>query len=552
MPLPRLITLAVGLSIVLGLMIWLINSIFRLYFQVSWTSPFLANILILFIIGLLGLLIYAFIYYFNLSRQQKARKKGRKGRFNVRLPEQKTEAAEETLKAVRRQVKQIQDKVAQEALFKRSQQIAESLTRGNLQVVVFGTGSAGKTSLVNALIGEIVGSVAATMGTTQIGETYHLPLKGMSREILITDTPGILEAGIAGTEREKLARQLATEADLLLFVIDNDLRQSEYEPLQALAAIGKRSFLVFNKTDLYPDDELNQILGTLQQRVQDFIAAVDIIPIAANPQPLRSRSGEMIKPEPEITPLIQRLIAVLRSEGEDLIADNILLQSQRLGEEARQLIDQQRRNEADKIIERYQWIGAGVIAVTPLPVVDMLATAAVNAQMVMEIGKVYGCELNSDRGKDLAVSLGKTFVSLGVVKGAVEILARALQFQVTTYIIGKVIQGITAAYLTRIAGKSFVEYFRQDQDWGDGGITEVVQRQFQLSRKDEFIKAFVKDAIAKVVQPLTDVWEEPEDEEAEEVEEERLLEMSDLPELEKALTRDYSDWEKPQSSYHDW
>ncbi len=551
MPLPRLITLVIGLSFVLGLMIWLINSIFRLYFQVSWTSPFLANILILLIIGLLGLLIYAFIYYFNLSRQQKSRKKGRKGRLNVRLPEQKTEAAEETLKAVRRQVKQIQDKVAQEALFKKSQQIAENLTRGNLQVVVFGTGSAGKTSLVNALIGEIVGSVAATMGTTQIGETYHLPLKGMSREILITDTPGILEAGIAGTEREKLARQLATEADLLLFVIDNDLRQSEYEPLKALAAIGKRSFLVFNKTDLYPDDELNEILGTLQGRVQDFIAAVDIIPIAANPQPLRSRSGEMIKPEPEIMPLVQRLIAVLRSEGEDLIADNILLQSQRLGEEARQLIDQQRRNEADKIIERYQWIGAGVIAVTPLPVVDMLATAAVNAQMVMEIGKVYGCELNSDRGKDLAVSLGKTFVSLGVVKGAVEILARALQFQVTTYIVGKVIQGITAAYLTRIAGKSFVEYFRQDQDWGDGGITEVVQRQFQLSRKDEFIKAFVKDAIAKVVQPLTDVWEEPDDE-AEEIEEERLLEMSDLPELEKELVKDFSDWEKPQSSYYDW
>ncbi len=553
MPLPRLITLAVGLSIVLGLMIWLINSIYRLYFQVSWTSPFLANILILLVIGLLGLLIYAFVYYFNLARQQQARKKNqknRKSRLNLKLPEQKTEAAGETLKAVRRQVQQIQDKVAQEALFKRSQQIEESLARGNLHVVVFGTGSAGKTSLVNALIGEIVGSVAATMGTTQIGENYHLPLKGLAREILITDTPGILEAGIAGTEREKLARQLATEADLLLFVVDNDLRQSEYEPLKALAEIGKRSLLVFNKTDLYTDEDLNILLSTLQKRVQNFILSVDIIPIAANPQPLRSRSGEMVKPEPEIAPLIQRLVAVLRSEGEDLIADNILLQSQRLGEEARNLIDQQRRREADKIIERYQWIGAGVIAVTPLPVVDMLATAAVNAQMVMEIGKIYGCELNSDRGKDLAVSLGKTFVSLGVVKGAIELLARALQFQLATYLAGKVIQGITAAYLTRIAGKSFVEYFRQDQDWGDGGITEVVQRQFQLSRKDEFIKSFVKDAIAKVVQPLAEVWEDPEEEE-EEIEE-PLLPTSELPELEKEFTRDFSDWEKPRAKYDDW
>jgi hypothetical protein len=72
----------------------------------------------------------------------------------------------------------------------------------------------------------------------------------------------------------------------------------------------------------------------------------------------------------------------------------------------------------------------------------------------------------------------------------------------STFAVGKAIQGVTAAYLTRIAGKSFIEYFRHDQDWGDGGMTEVVQQQFQLTRKDEFVKAFVKDAIARVVEPL--------------------------------------------------
>jgi uncharacterized protein len=121
---------------------------------------------------------------------------------------------------------------------------------------------------------------------------------------------------------------------------------------------------------------------------------------------------------------------------------------------------------------------------------------------------VYGCEINSDRGKELAVSLGKTLVSLGVVKGAVELLARILQLNFTTYIVGKAIQAVSAAYLTRIAGKSFIEYFRQDQDWGDGGMTEVVQRQFQLSRKEEFVKSFVVEAIGKVVQPFQDDWQE--------------------------------------------
>lgn len=506
MPLPRLITLIFGLSLILGLILWLIGAIYRLYVQISWTAPLLANLLILLIIVLLGFLIYGFVYYFNLLSRPKSRKNRRQAQ--IKLPEQKTEVAGENLKAIRRQLTQIQDKVTQKALLGRSREIEENWAKGDVKVVVFGTGSAGKTSLVNALFGEIIGEVEATMGTTQVGESYRLSLKGLGRDILITDTPGILEAGTAGTEREQLARKLATEADLLLFVVDNDLRQSEYEPLQALATIGKRSLLIFNKIDLYPEEDYQIILDRLEQRVKDLIKPADIIPIAANPQPVTLDNGDILRPEPEILPLIKRLAAVLRAEGEDLIADNILLQSQRLGEEARKILERQRKRQAEKIIDRYQWIGAGVIAVTPLPVVDMLATAAVNAQMVIEIGKVYGCEINSDRGKELALSLGKTLVSLGVVKGAVELLARALQFHFATYLVGKAIQGVTAAYLTRIAGKSFVEYFRHDQDWGDGGITEVVQRQFQLSRKDEFIKSFVQDAINKVIQPLSEQWQE--------------------------------------------
>ena len=509
MPFLSLLLLIAGFSLVLVLGIWLVASLRQLYLEIAFTSPFLANLLLIILIILFLLLIAVFIYYFRIYTRKSSRKKGKR-RVTAKIPEEKTEIATENLKAVRQQLEQIEDKVAQEAFLKRSQEIEENLAKGEVRVVVFGTGSAGKTSLVNSLLGEIVGKVDPIMGTTQAGETYSLKLQGVTRGILITDTPGILEAGVAGTEREELARQLATEADLLLFVVDNDLRQSEYEPLKNLAQIGKRSLLVFNKIDLYTEEDQNIILEKLRQRVRDFIPAADVITTAANPQPVELRTGKIIEPSPEITPLIKRLVAVLRAEGEDLIADNILLQSHRLGEEAREIIDRQRRRDADKIIDRYQWIGAGVIAVTPLPVVDMLATAAVNAQMVIEIGQVYGCELNMERGKDLALALGRTLVSLGVVKGAADLIGRALQLHFATYIIGKAIQAVSAAYLTRIAGKSFVEYFRQDRDWGDGGITEVVQRQFQLSRRDEFVKAFVKNAIAKVVQPMADTWEEEE------------------------------------------
>jgi small GTP-binding protein len=503
MPLSRIVTLIVGLILILGLSLWLIDSLSRLYWQLSY-SPLLGNLLLMLLVVLIGALIAAFVYYVLVIQKSEKRSQRKRRVTAAEIPAVKSEAASSTLQAVRQQVSIIQDEVQRQALLSRSREIEANLARGEIQVVVFGTGSAGKTSLVNGVMGRMVGRVDAPMGTTQVGETYCLRLKGLERKILITDTPGILEAGVAGTEREQLARELATEADLLLFVVDNDLRRSEYEPLRTLAEIGKRSLLILNKIDMYTEEDKEAILARLRQRVRGFIAASDVVAIAANPEAAQLENGEIYQPEPDILPLLRRMAAILRAEGEDLVADNILLQSMRLGEEARKLIDAQRRRQADKIVDRFQWIGAGVVSVTPLPMVDLLATAAVNAQMVVEIGKIYGCELNLERGRELALSLAKTLASLGIVKGAIQLLSTALQLNVATFIVGRAIQGVTAAYLTRIAGKSFIEYFRHDQDWGDGGMTEVVQRQFQINRRDEFVKAFIQQAIARVVKPLQD------------------------------------------------
>jgi uncharacterized protein len=489
-----------AIASILILALWLVNSIYSLYIQISWTTPWLATPLLIALGVLLAIAIGLTIYYVGIFQGwwSKSRPKNR-----PTIPVEKTAAATVNLEAIAQQLEQIEDEVTRQSLLDKSREIAENLARGQIRVVVFGTGSAGKTSLINAIIGRVVGEVGAPMGTTTTGETYTLELKGLDRQILLTDTPGILEAGIQGTEREAIARDLATTADLLLFVVDNDLRESEYIPLVGLAEIGKRSLVVFNKTDLYTPEDRDLILAQLQKRLHKVVHLQDIIAIAANPQPVKLESGQTLIPSPDIMPLIRRLAAVLRAEGEDLVADNILLQSHRLGAEARRLLDAQRRRQAQKVVTRFQWIGAGVVTITPLPAIDLLATAAINTQMIIEIGKIYGCDLNKATAQELAISLGKTLTSLGIVKGAIQLLTTALQVGVATYVLGKAIQGVTAAYLTRIAGYSFIEYFRHDRDWGDGGITEVVEQQFQLNRKDEFLKSFLQEAMSKVILPLT-------------------------------------------------
>lgn len=496
MRLSRLITLVVGVAVILGLVIWLIDSITRLSWAIA--NPVLANVVIVLVIVLLAVLLAAFTYYFFWLPNRARRRK----RPTPKVSEVKTEAAQENLQAVRLQVAQIQDEISRRELTMRSKQIEQDLARREFRLVIFGTGSSGKTSLVNALMGQIVGEVGAPMGTTEAGATYRMKLQGVDREVIITDTPGILEAGVVGTEREAIARRLATEADLIVFVLDNDLRQSEYEPLQALTQIGKRSIVVLNKADLYTQEDLEAILSRVRERVRGTVAIDDVVAIAANPPRMQTETGDWLYLDPEITELIDRVVHILRTEGEDLLADNILIQSQQLGEEARRLIDEQRRRQAEKLVDRYQWIGAGVIAATPIPVVDLLATAAVNAQMVVEIGRIYGCEITIEHAREMAFSLAKTLVGLGIVRGVIEVVTTALQVSVAGFIAGRAIQGVSAAYLTRIAGRSFIEYFRNNQSWGDGGITEVVQKQFQLNRRDEFIKTFMQEAVTRVIRPL--------------------------------------------------
>ena len=133
---------------------------------------------------------------------------------------------------------------------------------------------------------------------------------------------------------------------------------------------------------------------------------------------------------------------------------------------------------------------------------DLLGTAAVNAQMVIEVAGVYGVTLTKQRAQDLAVAVGRTLAGVGVVKGGVSLIGTALSLNVPTLLLGRAVQGVAAAWLTRIAGASFITYFQQDQDWGDGGVQDVVQRHYDLNRRDSALERFLDAAVRRVVEPL--------------------------------------------------
>ncbi|PZV07458.1 MAG: GTPase [Leptolyngbya sp.] len=481
-----------GLLVSLGALLLLADSLLRLYTLLALVSPLLARATLGLILAL-GLTSLAAVVY-RLRPFLRPRR-----RRHVPAPRHAEAAAPLNLLAVQHQVEQIQDQVARQALQQKVLSLQSDLSTRALTIVVFGVGSAGKTAVINGLLGQLVGEVGAAMGTTQAQRAYTWSIAHSSRTIQIIDTPGIAEVGIAGTEREATARKTAAEADLVIFVLDDDLRQAEYTVLKTLMAMGKRVLVALNKADRYVEADLNALLDRLRSRLAPPLSFDDVVAVAALPQPLPQVGGGWLQMQPNLLPLQTRLADLLRQEGETLIADNLLLQTQQLGETARQLINDQRLSQAEAIIDRYQWLGAGAIAVTPLPGLDFLATAAINAQMVVELSQVYGCEVSLEEGKALALSVAKTLTGLGLVKGTVDLLALGLQTNLATVIAGRALKGISGAYLTRIAGKSFVEYFRQNQTWGDDGMGAVVEQQFHLNQRDAVMKAFIKEAMVRIV-----------------------------------------------------
>ncbi|MEL7353576.1 MAG: GTP-binding protein [Cyanobacteria bacterium J06560_5] len=493
---PAILLIAIGVLVSLGLLLSVVSSLGQLYSGLAAVSPLLAQVVLALVVLALLAALAVIAYYLGLFLRPKRKR-------TIVLPENAGETAAVSLQATQQQITQVEDEIARQALEAQSQELAQRLAQRTFQIVVFGLGSAGKTALVNALLGEMAAPVAATLGTTQVAQTYRVKLAyaqatDEGQEILITDTPGLLEAGEFGEARAQEAKGLATAADLLLFVIDNDLHRVEYEPLQMLAQMGKRSLLVFNKCDRYLPEEKEQILQRLRERTQRLLRPKDIVATSACPPAVSLADGSQVQPDPNIAELIDRIMSVLRQEGADLMADNWLLQSQKISQAAKGVLSTQRQQQAEAIVDRYQWIGAGVLAATPLPVVDMLATAAVNTQMVVELGHVYGVEVSIAEAKALAVSLAKTMAALSLAKGAMKLLAVGLQLNVATAVASKLLQGASAAYLTRIAGKSFMVYFQANQDWGDRGIQAVVEQQYQLNRKDEFVKQFLRTAVERL------------------------------------------------------
>jgi uncharacterized protein len=499
----RWILALVLMIVALGAAAWLVVSIGDLHDRLAAHSRPLA-------LAFVGLAVLA-ASASGLAAARLFWKLGRPDRAPAQAPEDVIHAAEVQAEKAEAVIAQVKDEAARARLNGELATLRDDRRKQQFHVVVFGTGSAGKTSLINAILGRAVGQTEAVMGTTKAGEEHTHVLEGVEGTLLLTDTPGLSEIGEAGATREAAARDLAARADLLLFVLDHDVIRTEFEPLAALARRGKRSIVVLNKKDRFVDDDRKAVLAKLKERLAGIVPAEDVVAIAASPRPMMVRVRKADGTEetvleaepPDLEALEERIEAVLSREGEALRAGNLLLRAHLLSKTAQDQLTQERDKRAQAVVDRYQWVTAGAVFANPIPALDLMATGAVQFQMISEIAQVYGLELSTGHVKMIGGQMVQLLLKLGLVEAATSLIAGLFKSSFVGYAAGGAVQATTMAYLTHVSGRAFAEYFRRGQDWGDGGMQAALTRQFDLNSRAEFLHEFARQALDRIVRRAT-------------------------------------------------
>ena len=407
-------------------------------------------------------------------------------------------AAINSLRSIEEINKNINNKVEAELLIYEKNKLSEQLKNGDYKVTLFGAGSSGKTSIARALVKNLIGKTSPTIGTTKDITNYKIRIPILKRNINIIDTPGLFEPSIEGEQREKSTIIEATNSDLILFVIDQDINKYELFLIRKLSELNKKIIIVLNKCDLRSEIQNNIIKKNIISITSSKQLKLSVVKTIASQKSLPNNLANSIKTVPDVSNLFREIIEILDENGEELLADNILFRCNKLGQISKKVISEQRESSATKIINKYTWITGGVILVNPLPVVDFITTTSVNVQMILEISKIYNIKLTKNEAVDLSKLLITTLAKLGILKGGLAVITNLLSSNFTTIYLSKSLQSITSCWLIRIVGLAIIKYFNNGQNWGDGGIQEVIQNIYKFNKREKYLNKFIQEAISKI------------------------------------------------------
>lgn len=391
--------------------------------------------------------------------------------------------------------------------------MAEKLRTGRVEIAVFGEISTGKSALVNALIGQQRASVHVRGGWTK--DVWQVPWDGAGycipgfaeSQVVLVDTPGLNE--VDGAQRAEMAHAAAARADLVLFVVDSDITDAEYRALVELAASHKPLILVLNKADLYRPDELESLLALFRgPRFSGIVEPHNVIATSASPRDveyvIESASGqtrsEWRRPAPQIEELKARIVEVLSDDGQALVALNAAIFAADKSDRMTALRVRYREAQAVNAIWTFAVAKALAVALNPIAAVDVLGGIAVDATMVVTLGRIYGISISTANARELAKSIAKSAGIVTVFEAIVSWTSSA--FKALTGGLGTVVthvpQGAAAGYGSYIVGQAARYYFQHGASWADQSPKQVVAEILRNTDKKSVLDRLRTEIMKKI------------------------------------------------------
>ena len=381
----------------------------------------------------------------------------------------------------------------------------DKLRNDEIHIAVFGRVSVGKSALLNGLLGRDEFSVGVLHGTTTRAEqeAWQQSEAGM---LHLIDTPGIDELG--GETREMTAFAAAQRVDLVMFVVEGDITETELAALKTLIDPVRPLLLVLNKSDRYTESEKSDLLDRLRQRVQDLVAPDRVLAVSAKP---RARivlrvdvSGKEVEERrvlaPDLSALTASLNALLVREGRRISALNASLMASAMTDRLGQRMIEIRADVAAKLVHTYSLTKGVAVGLNPIPIADLLAAAGIDVALVLHLSRVYGLPLTKTEAGQLIASICAQLAALMGAIWGVNLVASALKglsAGLSTALTAGA-QGALAYYATTLTGRAAERYLQNGKSWGELGPKRVVSEILAGADRDSILRDARASILAKL------------------------------------------------------
>ena len=174
-------------------------------------------------------------------------------------------------------------------------------------VAVIGRANAGKSTLINVMVGEKVSIVSPKPQTTR--DRILGVLTEADFQIVFVDTPGIYKARNALTDMMmKTTETSAKSVDFILYVLDGHegIKDEEYELVKKYRALGIPMAIAYTKIDIMPKENIPLDMA----KISDWGFDLDVFPVSA-------RKGKNVR-------ALKEFLAEKMPEGEKVFEEDIV------------------------------------------------------------------------------------------------------------------------------------------------------------------------------------------------------------------------------------